>query len=139
MADYVLPENLGRRLDELAQHERRSRDEILEEMIAERQAKLDREEAIRLATIRKLYPVAREYWQEVGDETRLALTDEELDQQFWLFDHEGIPRLKADQDKIILPPDPLEELIGIITDADSDLSTSVRKTLQERFNSSDTD
>jgi hypothetical protein len=38
---------------------------------------------------RKFYPVARRYWKEVGDEERLALTDEELDEQFWVIDHEA--------------------------------------------------
>jgi hypothetical protein len=65
---------------------------------------------------RKLYKMARDYWREAGDETRLALTDDELDVQFWLIDHEGIPRLIEDQGKVDLPPDPMEGLIGIIND-----------------------
>ena len=56
----------------------------------------------------KMYARARAYWKANGDHERLALTDEQLDKQFWLFDPEGIPRLKADQDKISLPPDPFE-------------------------------
>jgi len=34
---------------------------------------------------------------------RLALTDAELDEQFWLFDAEDIPRLKSDQGKVEIP------------------------------------
>ena len=44
----------------------------------------------------RMWERARRYWREVGDETRLALTDEELDEQFWFFDKGGIPRLKSD-------------------------------------------
>jgi hypothetical protein len=82
---------------------------------------------------RKLYKMARDYWRTSGDETRLALTDDELDVQFWLIDHEGIPRLIEDQGTIDLPPDPLEAFIGVIEDADPNLSMSVRETLDEYF------
>jgi len=41
----------------------------------------------------KFYAEARAYWSKVGDSERLALTDAELDEQFWLFDAEDIPRL----------------------------------------------
>jgi hypothetical protein len=58
----------------------------------------------------KLYQMAREYWGEVGDAERLALTDEELDKQFWLFDNDGIPRLKSDQGKVELLPNPLLQM-----------------------------
>jgi hypothetical protein len=54
----------------------------------------------------KLYQIARRYWQSVGDDERLALTDEQLDEVFWLIDHEGIPRLKSEQGTVDLPPDP---------------------------------
>ena len=53
----------------------------------------------------KVYARARRYWESVGDQTRLALTDTELDEQFWLFDGDGIPRLKADQETVIIPSD----------------------------------
>lgn len=56
----------------------------------------------------KLYARARAFWKESGDLERMALTDDDLDKQFWLFDSEGIPRLKADQGKISLPADPFE-------------------------------
>ena len=45
----------------------------------------------------KLYRIARRYWVKVGDRERLALTDEQLDKQFWLIDHNGVPRLKSER------------------------------------------
>jgi len=51
----------------------------------------------------KFYAEARAYWSKVGDSERLALTDAELDEQFWLFDAEDIPRLKSDQGKVEIP------------------------------------
>jgi len=76
--------------------------------------------------MRKVYEIVREYWQKHGDTDRLALTDEQLDEQFWLIDYEGIPRLKTEQGTITLPPDPLEALIGLLGDGPEDLSESVR-------------
>src|SRR4051812_30449637 len=119
MAQNVLPEDLSRKLNDLARRENRAWEEVLQELVDARIAKADELEAIRLSIARKLYPMAREYWQEIGDEKRLALTDDELDAQFWLIDHEGIPRLKEDQGKIEIPHDPLEDMIGWIEDADS--------------------
>jgi hypothetical protein len=81
---------------------------------------------------RKLYKMARDYWRTSGDETRLALTDDELDVQFWLIDHEGIPRLIEDQGKVDVPPNPLLAMAGII-DGPEDLSTTVDETLREIF------
>ena len=78
----------------------------------------------------KLYQKARDYWRQVGDEARLALTDRELDEQFWLLDPEGIPRLKTDQDMVELPPDPLEGFVNLFADSDlTDLSRTVRESV----------
>lgn len=86
----------------------------------------------------KLYRIARRYWAKVGDKERLALTDEELDKQFWLIDHEGIPRLKSEQGTIDLPPDPLDALIGLFSDSDvTNASTTVRETMAKKYGSSD--
>jgi hypothetical protein len=78
--------------------------------MTDQQQQLTRTQKIR----RQAYEMAREYWREVGDQERLALTDEELDEQFWVIDHEGIPRLKSEQDKVQLPEHPLAKIIGII-------------------------
>ena len=68
--------------------------------------KFEVDEAIK-AMRRKLYARARRYWQSVGDEARLKLTDDDLDEQFWLIDPEGIPRLKSEEGTIELPENPL--------------------------------
>jgi hypothetical protein len=78
---------------------------------------IEDKEAYRLAArslAPKLYRIARRYWAKVGDKERLALADEELDKQFWLIDHNGVPRLKSEKGTIELPPDPLQGLIGLI-------------------------
>jgi len=81
----------------------------------------------------KLYEIAREYWQEVGDEEKLALTDAQLDKLFWLIDPYGVPRFKHEKGTIELPHDPLEDFIGLIDTDDTLLSTRVRETMNERY------
>jgi hypothetical protein len=81
----------------------------------------------------KLYRIARRYWAKVGDKQRLALTDEELDKQFWLIDHNGVPRLKSEKGTIELPPDPLQGLIGLIDTDQTDLSVTVRESVAAYF------
>lgn len=139
MAELVIGEPLAKRLRELARREQRPVEDVLEDIldryaptppapqVPEDEAAAEQEA---LAVLRpKLYRMAREYWRRVGDEERLALTDEELDEQFWLIDHEGIPRLKSEQGQVELPPDPLEAIDGIFDDDIADMSTTVRETL----------
>jgi hypothetical protein len=133
MAQHILPEHLAREVDDLARQENRAWEEIVEELVKERAAKLAEQEEIRLRIARKLYPMAREYWQEAGDETRLALTDEQLDEQFWLIDQDGIPRLKEDEGKVYIAPSPLEAMAGIFDEGPEDLSTSVKETMRAIF------
>lgn len=86
----------------------------------------------------KLYEKAREYWQQVGDVARLALTDEALDKVFWLIDHEGIPRFLSERGQIELPPDPLEAMIGLFAESDvSDASTTVREVMARKYAGTD--
>lgn len=68
----------------------------------------------------KMYAKARRYWQTIGDSARLALTDADLDEQFWLFDADGIPRLKSDQDTVEIPDNDMSRL------AKSAMSTTFR-------------
>lgn len=72
------------------------------------------------------YRMAREYWATVDDQTKLALTDEQLDEQFWLIDPNGIPRLKSEMGTITLPADPLDAIAGLIEDGPADLSQTMR-------------
>ena len=141
MANLMISEELAQRLNELSQREQRPVEQILESLLAKYEPPTpvdidenDPEYQAALKEIRpKLYRIARRYWQKVGDQERLALTDEQLDEQFWLIDHEGIPRLKSEQGTIQLPPDPLEGLVGLldnsVKDEDLNTATDVRETL----------
>jgi len=48
------------------------------------------------------YNQARQYWREHGEEGKATLTDKDLDEQFWLFDGDRVPRLKSEQEQISL-------------------------------------
>ncbi len=87
------------------------------------------------ATLPSVYQVAREYWANVGDHERLALTNRELDQQFWCIDIEGVPHLKSEQGVVELPPDPLDSIVGLFDGlgAPADLSSTVRETMAEHY------
>jgi hypothetical protein len=98
----------------------------------------------------KMYSRARQYWESVGDRARLALTDADLDEQFWLFDGEGIPRLKSEQNMLVIPPNSsiklaeLAEAAHIVTEhpldaelADDILSTEYADYLLKRMNGND--
>ncbi|MEP7290066.1 MAG: hypothetical protein ABI947_30325 [Chloroflexota bacterium] len=141
MADLAISGQLAEQLNEIAQREQRSLEEVLATMVARYNAAetlppmqsdaTEDKKAYRIAVQQmrlKLYQVARRFWQSVGDEAHLALTDEQLDQQFWLIDGDGIPRLKSEQGSLTLPADPLETLVGLVENAPEDLSDSVRET-----------
>ncbi len=94
-------EQLIRQLEQLAQQENRSVEDVLKSLVAQHEAsqassaKPEPSEAVRRAR-RSIYKLAREYWQEEGDAQKAALTDDDLDDQFAYFDEEGIPRLKSE-------------------------------------------
>jgi hypothetical protein len=97
------------RIQERARQENRTVEEIVSRMFenyARDEHPYDPEVAIKNFRA-KLYETARQYWIEVNDKERVTLTDEQLDEQFWCIDPDGIPRLKADQAKITLPKDGL--------------------------------
>ena len=134
MANLIISDDLAQKLNRLAQ-ERHSRIEDVIALAIQSLAETAPEESPdRTSDLDDggsrsvLYSIAREYWQRTGNTERLALSDADLDAQFWLIDHEGIPRLKSEQGTITLPHDPLEDLIGLVEDGPSDLSTSVRET-----------
>lgn len=108
MAELLIrDEQIARRVLEIAEREGRSVEAVVASMIDRYQAPPQLSEAERAARLRavraRAYAEARRYWQEVGDAARLALTDDELDAQFWMFDAEGIPRLKSDEGKFDAP------------------------------------
>jgi hypothetical protein len=45
---------------------------------------------------RRMYERARRHWREVSDSAHLQLSDADMDEQFWGFDKDGIPRLKSE-------------------------------------------
>jgi hypothetical protein len=156
MVDLTISGEVAEKLREIARQENRPVEEVLETMVERYQptevpagpADEDIEvppdiknaediEAYRAAerAIRpKLYRIARRYWERVGDNERLAMTDAELDKQFWLIDHEGIPRFKSEKDRVQLPPDPLEAIVGLFADSEiTNMSTTVRETMAEHY------
>lgn len=131
MADLLVRDDLVMRLRDLAHSENRLVDEVLETLLDQYQPQISPERQLRL----KLYVLARTYWQQIGDQERLALTDAQLDEQFWLIDPEGIPRLKSDQRAVELPPDPLEAFVGLFDSDITDASTTARETLNAYYQS----
>jgi hypothetical protein len=155
MVDLTVSNELAEKLREIARRENRPLEAVLASMVEQYRAMVSsadeaitvppdvQDKAVYRAAVRemrpKLYRLAREYWQRIGDKERLALTDEDLDEQFWLIDPQGVPRLKSDQGKVEIPADPLEDLIGLIDDAPPDLSMTVRETMAEHYRAKDQD
>jgi hypothetical protein len=104
-------EELARRLEEIAQREQRPVEEVLKTLLAQypTEASIPESEPVTersevwLRVRRKAYAKARQYWQSAGDSEKAALSDEELHEQFAVFDEEGIPRLKSEL-KTLEPP-----------------------------------
>lgn len=135
MSDLTLRDDLAERLREIAGREDRPIDELVESLLLQYETS---HETQRLREFRmKLYEMARDYWQTVGDEARLSLSDEELDQQFWLIDQDGVPRLKSDEGQFELDPDPFDHIIGVFDDDLTDLSNTVRETQRTYYQAKD--
>ncbi len=102
-------EELARQLQQIAERENRPVEDVLKTMVARDPAAPSAEtptpdtSELRKRVRRKAYAKARLYWQSVGDTEKAAMTDEELDEQFAVFDEEGIPRLKSEM-KSLEPP-----------------------------------
>src|SRR5205085_9018785 len=93
MAELTLRSDLVQRLQKIAEQEQRPVDEVIENLLTKYQpAPRQRAEAEQAALLRqdklRTYERARQYWRNVNNE-RQRLTDEQLDEQFWLFDREG--------------------------------------------------
>src|SRR3990172_3860583 len=93
---------IAQELRRLAEEENRSITDLLADLLdqyrsakAEAWLEIDPDELVHRVR-QDAYERARRYWRETGHEERLALTDQELDEQFWLFDPQGIPRLKSE-------------------------------------------
>jgi hypothetical protein len=135
MANLVISERDAERLNDIAQREHRPIGEIVSHMIDRyvpdasdpTQTTIEAEER---EILRSLYVEARAYWKTVGDTKKLALTDAELDEQFWCIDPDGIPRLKAEQGMISLPYDPLVRMAEL---AEQSMESSGRTDISARF------
>jgi hypothetical protein len=93
---HIHDEDLARRLLSIAEQENRPVEAVLEALLATYETTSVDPQATVSQVRRKAYAKARRYWQEVGDTTKAALTDDELGEQFGRFDMEGIPRLKSE-------------------------------------------
>lgn len=107
---------LAEELRRLAEEENRSVTEILADLLeqyrsakSEPELEIDPQELAR-AVRQDAYERARRYWRETGNQERLALTDEELAEQFWLFDSQGVPRLKSEMGQVDIPEKSLYRL-----------------------------
>lgn len=133
MADGLLIQNetLVRRLLDIAQQRNQSVEAVLEEMVAQYAPAPQASASIEAEGEAKhrLYARARRYWESIGDHARAALRDEDLDQQFWVFDHEGIPRLKSDQRHVAVED---YSLVAMVEAAEKSNFTSWRTDLSER-------
>lgn len=107
MAALRISETLARKLEAIAERWHQSLEEMLESVVDQYPTTDEplpthlthfEDDPCYLAAKRaiapRLYARARAYCTEVGDQRRLALTDEELDEQFVRFDAEGAPLLK---------------------------------------------
>jgi hypothetical protein len=105
----IQDEELARRLQQIAERENRPVEDVLKTLVDQYPAEAPAESArpeqseVVKRIRRKAYAKARQYWESVGDSEKAALTDEELDEQFAVFDEEGIPRLKSEM-KTLEPP-----------------------------------
>jgi hypothetical protein len=143
MAELLIrDETIARRVLDIAEREGRSVEAVIASMIDRYQSPpplSDAERAARLRAVRaRAYAEARRYWQEAGDTARLALTDEELDAQFWMFDAEGIPRLKADEGQPGIVPSSRARLAASAKAANiqfssNDVASRSREILEEEF------
>lgn len=108
MVLVIQDEQLAQQLQDIADSEKRPVEEILKALLNQYTPTMPAPTADIDGAIRQMrqyaYSQARLYWQETGNRERLGLSDEELDEQFWLFDSDGIPRLKSEQGHIELMP-----------------------------------
>ncbi len=135
---YIHDEELAQRLRQIAEQENRPVEEVLKTLVEQYAGETvidftDQDEndaAQQIKQVRRnAYEKARRYWHAVGDTEKAALTDEELDQQFGVFDEEGIPRLKSEL-KTLEPPvgslayaaKIIREMGGVRTDGELDVT-----------------
>jgi hypothetical protein len=113
MTDLTLRDDLVQRLQQIASQEHRRLDEIVETMLDRYDPSVTSElvlEEERRQDRLRIYERARRYWRQHSD-VRQQLSNEDLDEQFWVIDPDGIPRLKDEQSNIELPADPFVRML----------------------------
>ena len=142
MTDLVIGEQNAARLREIAEREQRPVEEVISRMIEVYNTAADDKheiDEVEREVLTKIYAEARAYWRQVGDGERLKLTDEQLDEQFWIIDPDGIPRLKSEQDKIQLPENGLLRMARLAEErgpnpaARTDISEHFDEVMEETF------
>lgn len=140
----IRDEQLSKHIQQIAEREQRSVEDVLKTMVARYPAEpasdeplYDPREAVRRVR-RKAYAKAREYWASVGETAKAAMTDEELDEQFGAFDEEGIPRLKSELGSSEPPPGSLAYAAmisarGTFRSGKPDLARRSEEILEEYF------
>jgi hypothetical protein len=140
MAAMELPEALLRRLEQAAVQRDLSPADLLDQLLRPYESPgVEPEkvaEEVRRVMLR-IYDRARKYWREQHD-PRARLTDEEMDDQFWLIDYDGIPRMKSEQGMVDVPPSGLEILAELGREANlpfgrHDIVENSREILNEEF------
>jgi hypothetical protein len=105
----IADEQLAQRLQQIAEQEQRPIVDVLKAMADQyspqiHSGSVDLKNSDAWRRVRgKAYAKARHYWQSVGDASKAALTDQELDDQFGRFDEDGIPRLKSEMTSLEPP------------------------------------
>ena len=93
----TLPHDLEEQLRQIAAREQRSPEAVLRRLLTDYRRDTAPDVDYHLDAVKaRLYARARRSWQQAGDSERLALTDAQLDEQFWGFDPDDIPRLTSD-------------------------------------------
>lgn len=144
MPDRIVIENaeLARRLERIAHQEQRPVHDVLTSMIEQYQPQTGSDDEAAPASPRQVrldaYRRARDYWRQTENAERAALSDEELDEQFWLFDADGVPRLKSDQDEVEIAENSLHRAGRALREAGfrsghSDISSRSRDILDTEF------
>ncbi len=93
----TLPHDLEAQLRQIAAREQRSPEAVLRRLLTGYRRDTTPDVDYPLDAVKaRLYARARRYWQQAGESERLALTDAQLDEHFWGFDPDDIPRLTGD-------------------------------------------
>jgi hypothetical protein len=139
----IQDQELARRLLELADQQARSVEEVIAGLLADQPLAAthqDQEspEALARRVRLSLYDRARRIWRERGELDKAALTDAQMDEQFWAFDPEDVPRLQSEKDDVVLSDGSLLTAGRLLQEAGfhsghSDIAERSRDILRDEF------